>query len=243
MTSALNTTFGGTILYDPIMGVLNCLVLLKLQGFQKALTWVSDNAQVNFPMLANDTFSLGAIAKISGDSSSANLLADPGSSTADDISASVLELTNKLQNGIRTEAIIASCLVLIWVIVALIGVVRVCMLLFWRQKTRAEGGQAYVVDPVTENFRGHDFRPDTAAPPYEYPVNKAAPYTIQPRPFPTFEPTSNAYSSEAEKVGQVGAHTVGDSVAPPGHLRASSHGDLGGNSPFNEKSANNPFSD
>lgn len=243
MTSALNTTFGGTILYDPIMGVLNCLVLLKLQGFQKALTWVSDNAQVNFPMLANDTFSLGAIAKISGDSSSANLLADPGSSTADDISASVLELTNKLQNGIRTEAIIASCLVLIWVIVALIGVVRVCMLLFWRQKTRAEGGQAYIVDPVTENFRGHDFRPDTAAPPYEYPVNKAAPYTIQPRPFPTFEPTSNAYSSEAEKVGQVGAHNVGDSVAPPGHLRASSHGDLGGNSPFNEKSANNPFSD
>jgi hypothetical protein len=73
--------------------------------------------------------------------------------------------------------------------------------------------------------------------------NKAAPYTIQPRPFPTFEPTSNAYSSEAEKVGQVGAHNVGDSVARPGHLRASSHGDLGGNSPFNEKSANNPFSD
>ncbi|OCL13501.1 hypothetical protein AOQ84DRAFT_106280 [Glonium stellatum] len=243
MTGALNTTFGGTILYEPIMGVLNCLVLLKLQGFQKALTWVSDNAHVDFPLLANDTFSIGAVATISGDSSSASLLANPGGTTSDEISASVLKLTAKLENGIRTEAIIASCLVLIWVFIALIGLIRICTVLLWRQKTRAEGGQAYVVDPVTDNFRGHDFRPDTAAPPYEYPVNKAAPYTIQPRPFPTFEPTANAYSSEDEKVGQVGAHNVGDSVARPGHVRASSHGDLGGTTPYNEKSANNPFAE
>ena len=27
---ALNTIFGGTILYNPIIGVLNCLILLKL---------------------------------------------------------------------------------------------------------------------------------------------------------------------------------------------------------------------
>ena len=96
ITGALNTTFGGTILYNPIIGVLNCLILLKFQGFQNALTWVLDNAHVDFPMLANNIFSLGAIAKISNNSSPANLFADPGSSTADDISVLVFKLTNKL---------------------------------------------------------------------------------------------------------------------------------------------------
>ena len=47
-------------------------------------------------MLANDTFLLGAVAKISNNSSLANLLADLGGSATDDISASVLELINKL---------------------------------------------------------------------------------------------------------------------------------------------------
>jgi len=46
-------------------------------------------------MLANDTFLVGTVAKISNDSLT-NLFADLGSSTADDISASVLKLINKL---------------------------------------------------------------------------------------------------------------------------------------------------
>src|SRR6202044_36747 len=68
MSDALNTTFGGTPLYDPIKEVLNCLIGLKIAAVQKGLTWVSDNAQVNFPHLPNDTFSLGAIASIANDS-------------------------------------------------------------------------------------------------------------------------------------------------------------------------------
>jgi len=103
-------------------------------------------------MPANDTFLLGVVAKISNNSPLANLLADPGGSATDDISASVLELTNKLQNGIRIEAIIASCLVLIWVFVALVSVICVCVLLFWREKTRIEDGQVYIINSVPENF-------------------------------------------------------------------------------------------
>ncbi|OCK79655.1 hypothetical protein K432DRAFT_299382 [Lepidopterella palustris CBS 459.81] len=244
MTTTLNNTFGGTILYEPITGVLNCLVTLKIQGIQKALTWVSDNAHVDFPQLSNNTFSLGAVAKLSNDTSLANLLSDPSSTTKDDVSAAITDLTDKLQNGIRTEALISTFVVLLWVIIALIGVVRACVLLFGHEKTRGEGGQAYTIDPATDNLRGHNYPPpETAAPPYEYPVNKAAPYTLQPRPFPTFEPSSGGPSSEAEKIGQVDAHNVGDSVARPNHLRTSSHGHLGGNSPFDEKSATNPFAD
>ena len=47
-------------------------------------------------MLVNDTFLLSVVAKISNNSPLANLLANPGGSTTDDISALVLELINKL---------------------------------------------------------------------------------------------------------------------------------------------------
>ena len=63
-------------------------------------------------MLANDIFLVSAIAKISNNSL-VNLLANPGNSTADNISALVFKLINKLQNSIYIEAIIISYLVLI----------------------------------------------------------------------------------------------------------------------------------
>jgi len=102
-------------------------------------------------MLTNDTFLVSAVAKISNNSL-VNLLANLSSSTIDDISVSVLKLINKLQNGICTEAIIINCLVLIWVFIALIGVVYIYILLFRREKTHPESGQVYIVNPVTENL-------------------------------------------------------------------------------------------
>jgi hypothetical protein len=246
MHDSLDKTFGkDTPLSDAITGVLDCLVTLKITGIQKALTWVTDHAHVDFPLMKNDTFTLGALAKVSNSPTAAELLADPGSSTKDGISEAISSLTNKLQDGIRTEALISTFIILLWFLLALGGFIRACVLLFGSEKTRGEGGQAYTIDPATDSIRGHDFHPsDAAAPPsYEYPVNKSAPYTIQPRPFPTFEPLQDLSSSDAEKVGQVGAHTVGESVARPNHLRASSHGHLGGNSPYDEKNPNNPFAD
>jgi hypothetical protein len=62
---------------------------------------------------------------------------------------------------------------------------------------------------------------------------------LQPRPFPTYGP--NDVDPDAEKVGQVGAHAITDSVARPGHARTSSHGQLADPSPLEEKS--NPFAD
>jgi hypothetical protein len=69
----------------------------------------------------------------------------------------------------------------------------------------------------------------------DYNVNKAAPYTLGHRPFPTFDA-----EPESEKVGSVGAHAI-TSSSRPGHLRASSHGDLADPSPADDRA--NPFSD
>ena len=148
LSDALNTTFGGTPLYAPITEVLNCLIGLKIAGIQKGLDWVSDNAQVNFPHLPNDTFSLGAVASIASDSRNASdsFLADPSSEATDKITNAVASMASKIASAIRQEAIISACVVLIWVIIVLIGALRAAFICFGRDKTRAEGGPTYASD-------------------------------------------------------------------------------------------------
>jgi len=218
MSDALTKVFGGTPLEDPIKEVLNCLIGLKIQGVQKALTWVHDNAHVNFPLLDNDTFSLGAAKSIASDSPNAeSFLADPTSSAKDEISDAVLSLIAKIEKGIRTEALISFLILLIWVLIFLIGLGRGGFMLLKPSKGRAEGGQIYGSDPATDNMRTVETRPAwnfsrsqdaqpeisyprpvSAAPPYEFHKAPAdmdtrpnAPYALNPHPFPSSSPSED----------------------------------------------------
>ena len=166
MMGTLNDTFGDTPLYEPITEVLNCLILLKIEGIQKGLTWVSENARISFPELPADTFTLGALASIGGEDSefgdkADSFLASPSSAATDDISAALARLTQKIESGIRQEALISTVILFVWLLVALIGIGRSTMLFFSREKTRGEGGgisggQTYAADPMTESHRGFD---------------------------------------------------------------------------------------
>jgi len=140
-TKLLNATFGGTPLYDPITEVFNCLIGLKIVGIEKALTWVEDHSHVNFPLMPNDTFSVGAVASIAGDQSAdQSFLASPGDAAADKITSAVARVADKLYDGIVTEAIISTFVVLLWVTILLMGIVRALFLWFGRDMTRGEGG-------------------------------------------------------------------------------------------------------
>lgn len=232
MSEALNATFGDTILYEPIKEVLHCLIGLKIAGFQKGLTWVSDNAHVAFPHVGNDTFSLKALSDESESESTSQLLADPSGKTRDEVTEAINRVLEKLKDGIITEALISTTLILIWLAISLGGLVYAC--------TRMRGhdtdnSNPYVTDPPVEHEPKHDESSADAAPPsYEYPVNKAAPYTLQPRPFRAYGPSDNSPSDE--NFGQVDARTASPR---PGHARASSHVLLAEPSPLDEK--HNPF--
>ncbi|TKA81407.1 hypothetical protein B0A49_00866 [Cryomyces minteri] len=265
MMEALNVTFGGTVLYTPVLEVLNCLVLLKIQGIEKGLTWVSDHAHVDFPRLPNDTLSLGAQDTIGNDSSPNSLLTAPHDKASDEITAAVTHVTNAIAEGIQTEALISTCVLLIWVVLALGGVFRSGLLML---KSGKKQSHPYVVDLFADNPKGPSdpsmsdamaaHGQESNAPPYEYGNNRGnkyqgAAYTITPRPFPAFEvtsPTSDAANAQpaSEKVGQVGAQNVGTATVRPVQIRASSYGHLGGTTPIDpspEKSISNsnPFSD
>lgn len=140
-TKVLNETFGGTLLYEPIKEVFNCLIGLKIEGIQKGLDWVSDHARVDFPLMPNDTFSLGAAASIASDNSDPgnSFLADPGDQTSNKISEAVVRVVDKLADEIKTETIISSIILLIWVLILLIGIIRALTLWWTRERTRGEG--------------------------------------------------------------------------------------------------------
>ena len=191
----LNKTFGGTILYDPITGIFECLIGLKVASIQKGLTWVSDNAYVDFPLLNNNTFSLGAAANLAnstssqggsgGGSGAANsFLASPGSDATDKISNAVVRVANNVADGIKTEAIISLCILLVWVLILLIGIGRALYLTYRHEKGRGVGGPSYAgdipLDPrphppgtaaVAMNNRG--FSTAGPAPAYEPPIDHA----------------------------------------------------------------------
>ena len=180
----LNRTFGGTVLYGPVTGIFECLVGLKVASFQKGLDWVSDHAHVDFPTIPNDTFSLGAAASLADPSSSStsqSFLASPGSETTNEIEATVLKVTNHVADGIRIEAIISTCLLLIWVIIVLIGIFRALYVGLRQEKSRAVGGPSYAGDiPMQELPKGPDYgSPSGPAPAYEPPAGTA-------RHFPSF---------------------------------------------------------
>lgn len=157
-TDVLNTTFGGTPLYDPIMEVLNCLVLMKIAGIGKALTWVHDNAHIDFPLVPNDTFSLGAVASLASTSApDDSFLASPGDAASDKISSAVTRFIDIVEDGIRIEAIISTVVLLVWVFLVFIGLIRALTLWNGRDKVRGEGGPpAFSSSAAT----GNDFRSD-----------------------------------------------------------------------------------
>ncbi|PYH45285.1 pheromone-regulated protein PRM1 [Aspergillus saccharolyticus JOP 1030-1] len=142
----LNGTFGDTILYNPLLEVFNCLVGLKVASVQKGLTWVHDHAHVDFPLFPNDTFSRGAAASLNdtagGSSSDDSFLAEAGDQTSNKITEVVNQVITALEKGIRLETIIASFILLVWVINALCGITRALILLAKKDKTRGEGGPA-----------------------------------------------------------------------------------------------------
>lgn len=231
MSDALNATFGGTVLYDPIKDVLNCLIGLKVEGIQKGLTWAKDHAHIDLPLFPNDTFSQGAAKSISQDNAADSFLNNPNGETSDAISGAVVRVVNMMQNHIKTEAIVSGCVVIVWLIVLLMGTVRALFLAFGRDPGDelhglAKGGAR----SPSPDFGGTiveekaAMATDVAIPMNPAPVARrpgdatrlsradnlanrldGQEYTLQPRPFPTFD---GRQVKEGERFGYAGARDV-----------------------------------
>jgi len=187
----LNQTFGGTPLYPAISEVFNCLIGLKVQGIEKGLTWIQQNANLDFPLLPNDTMTVSALLSKSNNNAAAALFADPKQATQDEVTAALNKIGNIVLSGIKQEALIAFMLLMAWVVVFLCGLLYTCIKVSGRERVRGDGGHEYPtqapeeVQEVLETRPAE--RPMSPAPAYSVSnpdVIRATPFSLTPHPFP-----------------------------------------------------------
>ena len=235
MTTVLNDTFGGTVLYNPIMDVMNCLIGLKIAGIEKGLTWVSDHAHVDFPLFPNNVFAIGSDQTIAGNgtnSANAGMLGSSAEEQATDaIAGAVTKVTDHIAEAIRTEALISTTILLVWVFIVLCGVFRAIFLSFKHDKIRGEGGAPYTGGaPYACDIPLEMQRPFSAAPAYTPPDDEPS------RQFAAFRqpmgthPANREASEESdwqdEKLGFAGQRPPGRVDGVRG-VRGSEYGFIG----------------
>lgn len=231
MTDVLNTTFGGTVLYEPITDVLNCLITLKITGIEKGLTWIQDNAQIDFPLLPNNTFSLGASNSLLGDKGS-SFLDSPSSDTSDEISAAVIRLTDELASAIRTEALISLAILGIWLFLLLVAIIRALTLWFGRDKLRGEGGTGEINPSNGPDVNGfHDIPLNTIdEPDMRGPAPKYQPSVSVSEYYPNKDPFSPEDDYQDQKLGVAGQRDYSSALrredSKTNHIRQSSYGEV-----------------
>jgi hypothetical protein len=223
-THLLDKAFGGTVLYDPIKGIFDCLVGLKVEALQNGLTW----AHVDFPLFPNDTFSAGASkALASGDpktgASPDSFMADPQSGATDKITSAVFDLTDKLTRGIRTEALISTAVLGVYLALVLFALVYCLFTLARRDKARAEGGASYAGDISTSNASP---RTRSMALPATNHQNEEAPVYER---FAAFRGPSQSFN-ENEKEHQWNSNEPAN-ANPRGHMELGSYQDKKAESP------------
>jgi hypothetical protein len=146
MDDGLNAVFKDTILLDPIKTVLHCVIGIKVESVQSGLTWVHDHAKISLPLFDNDTFSQGAQESIEGDSELNTFLASPSDVTTDEVTGAVDRVVRWLEKGLIQEALISTGLLLVYVIVVLMGVVRMLAGMAMPDKGHGNGNMRYTGD-------------------------------------------------------------------------------------------------
>ncbi|PWN52083.1 hypothetical protein IE53DRAFT_367513 [Violaceomyces palustris] len=58
ISEALNDAFSGTPLYTPLQTFIDCIIGRKVAGIESALTWIHENAHVDFSLVDPDVFML-----------------------------------------------------------------------------------------------------------------------------------------------------------------------------------------
>ena len=193
-----------TICMKPAEDIVNCLIGLKIETLQKGLTWLQDNANISFPKVAPDTFSLGAVNSLSSDSPGDSFLADPESASSDMVTDALYKLSAKWQDMLTTEVWISGSVVLVWVLVLVIALVRTGSLWWGTDKVRGDGGGRGT------NFCGGQPLPPANVPPPSYSLSRHTSFTVADERGASLHLPDLVYSrsSESLHLGRVNSRRV-----------------------------------
>ncbi|EIW65808.1 hypothetical protein TREMEDRAFT_35889 [Tremella mesenterica DSM 1558] len=121
--SILNSTFGGTILYNPINTFVYCILGSKITNLEQGLTWVSQHAQVVLPTLPTNVLMVSNSSMnelVSPITSAAVGSSSPSSSNSSNTGA-VGSLIDHFESALRVERNFYAILLGVYVALFLIG--------------------------------------------------------------------------------------------------------------------------
>jgi len=144
---------------------------------------VHENAHINFPLLANDTLTGGAMLSKASPQAQ-EFFADPKNVTQNDVTRAITKVGDKIEKGIRQEAIISTVILLVWLILFLGGITVTFIRLKQREKLRGEAGHDYGVREITSVNLDQHLGPAPAYYTAQQDVNANAPYTLNSHPIP-----------------------------------------------------------
>lgn len=109
---------------------------MKVEGIQKGLTFVNEHARVQLPRVDNSTVNTATSAFTAATQSSPAA----GQSLDSPLLDIITRITDKWNSAIRQQTILAGCVMSIYGIVTLMGLLRVLYASRESGKTRGEGG-------------------------------------------------------------------------------------------------------
>ncbi|WVQ74452.1 hypothetical protein IAR50_004053 [Cryptococcus sp. DSM 104548] len=121
--SILESTFGNTILYNPVNTFIYCILGSKITNLEKGLTWISEHAFVDLPTVSSDVLILsnGLMEEITTPIASAAV----GSGDDDDDDGVVGTLITHFESALKVERIFYSIMLGVWLLLFLIGLIIV----------------------------------------------------------------------------------------------------------------------
>ncbi|EMR08572.1 hypothetical protein PNEG_03049 [Pneumocystis murina B123] len=161
-TDSFKKIFGGTVLYQPILGVLDCMLFIKLRGIEKGLTWIHQNARISSPIIPNNILT----SFVENSTSHTDFV-----SAAKSLNQKFYSILNTLiagyEKSIIFEAKISFVLVSAWILIFVLGLLRI---IFARKPVvRGLGGGPYsefpsraISNPIFKNKDEYDYIPSSA---------------------------------------------------------------------------------
>lgn len=137
--TTIKAVFGNTPLEKPVIDVVNCVILMKVEDVQKGLDFVNQNAKVTFPRVNESMLDFGSPA----DDIITQSLQDTSNNTSSSIIEIVSNVVDKWQGVIRQEALVATGLLGVYLMVVLMGLIRVMRGQQDIPRNRGEGGGAF----------------------------------------------------------------------------------------------------
>jgi hypothetical protein len=126
----------GSSLHEHTKNITDTLYDWKAASFQRVLVWVQGHGHVAFPLVKNNTLTLGTIVQLNDSRSVADLLGDLGTLNNGAVTKAAARSVDMLKSSVYNELLTASALVLSWLLLIAGGIIRVSFVLLTTRREK-----------------------------------------------------------------------------------------------------------